>query len=79
MKQEVIYLALSDSCRWNDHKAVKTLLKSNQDLDILRSDGLYFHLAVKHNNVPMLNALLQYYRDSIKDEPFSLEHNYKGI
>ena len=77
MKQHQIYNALSDCCSWNNNKEVKNILKSNPGLDVLHSNGLYFHLAIRHGNVEMLNTLLEYYTDSIKDEPHSLGYNIK--
>jgi hypothetical protein len=48
-------------CSWNQNEHVTRLLKSS-DIDILYNSGEYFRQAIKHNNVEMLNTLLNYFQ-----------------
>lgn len=52
---------LCNSCRWNDNQGVIVLLNKNLNIDLTYSDGIYFRLALKYQNVDMLNTLLDYY------------------
>lgn len=49
-------------CSWNQNEHVIRLLKSS-DIDILYNSGEYFRQAIKHNNVEMLNTLLNYFQN----------------
>ncbi len=75
--KEYTYEMLLWWCSSNDAAAVEEILEENSDLDVLHSDGVYFRLAIKHSNVEMLNILIKYYTDNIKEEEKSLEYNYK--
>ena len=55
---------LSDYCRWDDSNSVIKLLKQNFIIDLTYNDGIYFRLSIKHNNIKMLNSLLQYYEQN---------------
>ena len=66
---------LSDYCRWDDSNSVIKLLKQNFIIDLTYNDGIYFRLSIKHNNIKMLNSLLQYYeQNNLKDDSNSLEY-----
>ena len=52
---------LSDYCRWDKYKNAIKLLKEHDDLDLTKENGIYFRFAIKHNNIQLLNALLEYY------------------
>lgn len=66
---------LSDYCRWDDTNSVIKLLKQNFIIDLTYNDGIYFRLSIKHNNIKMLNSLLQYYEQtSLKGDSNNLEY-----
>lgn len=50
---------LSDYCRWDKYKNAIKLLKEHDDLDLTKENGIYFRFAIKHNNIQLLNALLE--------------------
>jgi len=55
------YKLLSDYCRWDKYKKAIKLLKEHDDLDLTMENGICFRFAIKHNNIEILNALLDYY------------------
>jgi len=66
---------LSDYCRWDDSNSVIKLLKQNFIIDLTYNDGIYFRLSIKHNNIKMLNSILQYYEQTnLKGDSNSLEY-----
>lgn len=55
------YSDIYDYCRWNKVKNISTILNSNDALDLLYKEGIYFKFAFKHNNSAMLDILLSHY------------------
>jgi hypothetical protein len=76
---------LCDYCRWNDNRGVASLLAKHRDLDLTVDEGIYFRLAIKHNNPAMLKTLLKYYEnekltksDKEKNEEYKQSDEYKA-
>lgn len=57
-------IMLADYVSWDDNKKVSEVLNQERDIDLLYDDGIYFKLSIKHDNVKMLNFLLQYYEQT---------------
>jgi hypothetical protein len=54
-------IQLFNNCRWNESRSVSKILDNKSDIDLTYNNGIYFRFAIKHNNVEMLNTLLQYF------------------
>lgn len=50
-------------CQNNNTRGLVNLLKQHSDLDLTTEEGICFFFAIKHNNIEMLNNLLDYYKD----------------
>ena len=69
------YILLSDYVSWDDTKKVSNMLNQHPDIDLTYDDGLYFKLSIKHDNIKMLNILLQYYQQTkLKGDLNSIEY-----
>ena len=44
------YIKLSNYISWDDAKEVKRLLEKEDDIDLTYNEGLFFKLAIKHDN-----------------------------
>lgn len=71
-KQSLLY----DYCRWNNTKNAKQILvNSGNAIDLFYLEGIYFKSAIKHNNVELLNILLDYYeKTKLSSDPESFEY-----
>ena len=67
---------LFDYCRQNcDNIVIERCLKKHDNLDLLYKKGIFFKFAIGNDNINMLNALLQYYKDqNFKDDFEDYEH-----
>lgn len=54
-------IQLSNYCRWNEDKGVSKVLNEYRDIDLTSENGIYFRLAIKHDNIKMIKILLEYY------------------
>lgn len=55
------YIKLSNYISWDDAKEVKRLLEKEDDIDLTYNEGLFFKLAIKHDNNEILNVLIEYF------------------
>lgn len=55
------YIKLSNYISWEDTKEVKRLLERESDIDLTYKEGLFFKLAIKHDNKELLNTLLEHF------------------
>lgn len=55
------YIKLSNYISWEDTKEVKKLLEKESDIDLTYKEGLFFKLAIKHNNKELFNTLLEHF------------------
>ena len=53
---------LFDYCRWNKTQKATNFLEQNDNLDLTYDEGVCFKLAIKKDNVIILEALLKYYK-----------------
>jgi len=68
-------ILLSDYVSWDDTRKVSDMLNQHKDIDLTYDDGLYFKLSIKHNNIKILNSLLQHYEQTnLKGNSDSLEY-----
>lgn len=69
------HIILADYVSWDDTKKVSDMLNRYKNIDLVYDDGIYFKLSIKHDNIKMLNFLLQYYEQTnLKGDSNSLEH-----
>jgi hypothetical protein len=63
--------------RWDDNTNVNKVLDQHLNIDLMSNEGIYFTLAIKHNNTEMLIALFEYYEQMLvkKYEVRSIEYN----
>jgi len=53
-------IILSEYISWDDNNKVRDMLDRHIDIDLIYDDGIFFKLAVKHNNVQIVEVLLKY-------------------
>lgn len=69
------HIILADYVSWDDTKKVSDMLNRYKNIDLVYDDGIYFKLSIKHDNIKMLNFLLQYYEQTnLKGDSNSLEY-----
>ncbi len=62
MKNEKIYSALYDYCRWDQPESVTRALEDSPiDIDVTYNNGIFFRLAISAGSTEILSALLQYF------------------
>ena len=54
------HIKLSDYISWDDNDKVVKMLNQHSDIDLTYDDGIFFKLAVKHNNVKIVKELFGY-------------------
>lgn len=52
---------LYDYCRRDQSSDITRLLEQDLDIDLTYKNGIYIRFAIKHNNIKILNSLLEYY------------------
>jgi hypothetical protein len=57
-------IQLSNYCRWDEDKGVNKVLNEDRGIDVTAENGIYFRLAIKHNNIKILKTLLEYYENT---------------
>lgn len=58
---------LYHGCLENCTKPVISLLAEQKDIDLTYDEGCYFRFTIAHNNIKILNALLDYYKETQLD------------
>ena len=57
MKNTMLY----NYVRWDDNKNVIKMLNNYAEIDLTYEGGIYFKIAIKHNNKEVLSALLEHF------------------
>jgi hypothetical protein len=69
------HIILADYVSWDDTKKVSDMLDRYKNIDLVYDDGIYFKLSIKHDNIKILNFLLQYYEQTnLKGDFNSIEY-----
>lgn len=67
MIDQNIHSQLFRYCSWgiNFNEKIKEILSYNKNIDILYREGGFLHFAIKHDNLKLLNMLIEYYEENI--------------
>ena len=66
-----IHRKLKNYCCWNNPFKVKKILDKNDYIDLTYDDGIYFSFAFSHDNLEMLQILLDYYEEHNLQHPIN--------